>query len=108
MLKDDDTRVADELLAKAVLRLDSRAVGLIFGLLAAVGLFVATNWLVLRGGPNVGQHLGLLREYFPGYSVTFVGSLIGAAYALAAGFAAGWLTARVYNAVASAREERAP
>ena len=32
---------------------------------------------MIKGGPNVGQHLGLLRAYYPGYSVTWLGSFVG-------------------------------
>jgi hypothetical protein len=29
-----------------------------------------TIWLVIKGGPNMGQHLQLLGQYFVGYSVS--------------------------------------
>lgn len=61
------------------------------------GLFLATNILVLKGGPNVGQHLGLLSQYFPGYSVSFVGSLIGFIYAFVGGYIIGRAIGYVYN-----------
>ena len=60
-----------------VRRLHVRAWALAAGTLAGLGLFVATNLLVLRGGEDVGTHLGLLSIYFPFYDVTFFGSLIG-------------------------------
>ena len=84
-------------LRAAILRLNARAWGITFGLLLGGLLFVATNILVLRGGPNVGQHLGLLRVFFPGYSVTFLGSLIGFVYAFVVGYAIGRLIGTVYN-----------
>lgn len=71
--------------------------GIMAGLLAGVGLFVATNWLVIKGGENVGSHLSLLNEYYIGYSVTFVGSIIGFFYAFATGFVAAYIVARIYN-----------
>jgi hypothetical protein len=67
------------------------------GLICGLGLFLATNLLILRGGPNVGQHLGLLRAYFPGYSVTFVGSLIGFVYTFVIGYGLGRVVGTVYN-----------
>lgn len=73
------------------------------GVLCALGLFVATNWLVLKGGERVGEHLSLLRYYFVGYSVTFIGSLVGAAWAFAAGFVGTYLVARVYNFIVELR-----
>lgn len=86
-----------ELLERAVARLSLKTAGLLVGLLSGVGLFVATNWLVIKGGPDVGAHLGLLGQFFPGYRVTFVGSLIGFAYAFVAGAVAGSFLAWVYN-----------
>jgi len=60
-------------------------------------LFVATNVLVIRGGPQVGPHLSLLSIYLPGYSVTFLGSLIGFVYLFVIGYAVGRLIGAAYN-----------
>ena len=84
-------------LQKAIARLNARAWGIAFGLLLGTGLFLATNVLVLRGGEEVGPHLGLLGIYFPGYSVTFLGSLIGFVYAFVIGYALGRLVGTIYN-----------
>ena len=81
----------------AIRRLNARAWGIAVGLLLGGGLFVATNILVLKGGRNVGQHLGLLGQYFPGYSVSFVGSLIGFIYAFVGGYIIGRAIGYVYN-----------
>lgn len=89
----------DELenLDQAVMRLNGRAWGIAMGLLFGSGLFVATNFLVLKGGIDVGRHLRLLSVFFPGYSVTFVGSVIGFIYAFVVGYALGRLIGSVYN-----------
>ena len=81
----------------AIRRLNARAWGIAVGLLLGGGLFVATNILVLKGGPNVGQHLQLLSNYFPGYSVSFLGSLIGFVYAFVGGYIMGRGIGFVYN-----------
>lgn len=81
----------------AVARLNERAWGISVGLLLGLGLFLATNILVLKGGPNPGPHLSLLKVYFPGYRVTFLGSLIGFVYAFVIGYALGRLIGSVYN-----------
>lgn len=86
-----------------IIRLQALVQGLAWGLVAGLGLFLATNWLVLKGGRVVGPHLRLLRQFFIGYEVSFVGSLIGFAYAFAIGFAAGYLVSIVYNRVARGR-----
>lgn len=86
-----------------ILRLEAVVQGIAWGLVAGLGLFLATNWLVLKGGRVVGPHLSLLRQFFIGYEVTFVGSLIGFVWAFACGFVAGYLVSIVYNRVAHRR-----
>ena len=80
-----------------MLKLNGRAWGIAFGLLFGLGLFIATNVLVLKGGPEVGPHLSLLGVYLPGYRVTFLGSLIGFVYMFVIGYAIGRLIGTVYN-----------
>jgi hypothetical protein len=89
-------------LRAVILRLNARAWGIALGLLFGLGLFTATNVLVLKGGRQVGPHLALLAVYFPGYSVSFVGSLIGFVYAFVIGYALGRLIGTVYNRLAGA------
>jgi len=84
-------------LKRTLARLNARAWGIAIGLLLGVGLFLATLILVVKGGPNVGQHLVLLRAYFPGYSVSVVGSFIGFIYAFVVGYALGRIIGSVYN-----------
>lgn len=84
-------------LRRAIQRLNARAWGIAVGLLGGLGLFIATNVLVIKGGPNVGAHLGLLSQYFPGYRVTFVGSFIGFVYMFVLGYILGRLIGTVYN-----------
>jgi hypothetical protein len=86
-----------------MLRLNARAWGISFGLLLGLGLFVATNFLVLKGGPDVGAHLGLLSAFFPGYRVTFLGSLLGFMYAFVLGYGLGRVIGEVYNRLALRR-----
>jgi hypothetical protein len=100
-------RESDRALAEIRLaRLRARAHGVAGGLLVGLGVFCATNWLVLKGGPGVGAHLRLLSQYFIGYEVSFLGSLIGAAYGGLIGFIAGYLFARTYNLFASLKEKK--
>ena len=81
----------------AVARLNERAWGITGGLLLGLGLFLATLILVIKGGPNPGPHLALLRVYFPGYRVTLLGSFVGFIYAFVLGYALGRLIGAVYN-----------
>ena len=87
----------EQVIESAVLRLNARAWGIAMGLLLGTGLFVATNILVLKGGPHVGSHLRLLAVYFPGYSVTFLGSVVGFIYLFVIGYGLGRLVGAVYN-----------
>jgi len=95
-------QVQEHAIRSTLLRLNAQAWGLAFAFLFGLGLFAATMFLVLRGGENVGAHLGLLRVYFPGYSVSTFGSFIGFAYAFVVGYITGRLIGLVYNRVADA------
>ena len=88
---------------REVLRLNSKAWGVATGLLAGLGLFIATIVLVIKGGPVVGAHLGLLSQYLPGYSVTTVGAFIGFIYMFVFGYALGRMIGYVYNLSATPR-----
>ncbi len=90
----------EQLLEKAVIRLNAKLLGIVLGTLMGAGLFLATNILVLKGGDNVGAHLGLLSQFFIGYQVTFLGSLVGFVWAFAVGFVIGAALGTVYNKVA--------
>lgn len=96
----------EEIVFTRVLRLNAVVQGIVLGLLTGVVIFIATNWLVLKGGRVVGPHLSLLNQFFLGYKVTFLGSLVGFAYGSVVGFAVGYVVAVVYNLAARARERR--
>jgi hypothetical protein len=87
---------------KAVILMNAKLLGIVLGFLSGVALFLATNFLVLKGGLHVGAHLGLLANFFPGYRVTFFGSIIGFCYAFAVGFLVGIVLGAVYNKIARA------
>ncbi|HEX6943365.1 MAG TPA: hypothetical protein VF128_10595 [Gemmatimonadaceae bacterium] len=84
----------------SLMRLNARAWGISAGLLLGGGLFLATVFLVVRGGPNVGQHLAMLRVFFPGYSVTWLGAFVGFVYAFVLGYGLGRIIGSVYNRLA--------
>ncbi len=99
-----DENALGEILLTRVLRLNATIQGVVTGIVAGLAIFIATNWLILRGGEVVGPHLSLLGQYFIGYRVTFVGSLIGFAYGFIAGFLGGYCVSRIYNWLTDARE----
>lgn len=96
----------EQIVFTRVIRLNAVVQGIVVGLLLGSLIFVATNWLVLKGGRVVGPHLSLLNQFFIGYEVSFVGSLVGFAYGSAVGFVIGYTIATLYNVAAGARERR--
>lgn len=95
-MSDTDNDLSPQL-QQAILRLNAKAWGMAFGLLGGVGLFLATVILIIKGGENVGQHLGLLAVFFPGYSVTVAGAFIGFVYGFVTGYGIGRIIGSVYN-----------
>jgi len=83
--------------AQAFPKLDRLALGLSTGMIAGMLFFLATLILVIKGGAIVGPNLQLLSNFFPGYSVSFLGSLLGLGYGFITGFSAGWGFAFVRN-----------
>jgi len=90
----------EELIERVAVRLNAATVGLVLGFLFGAAIFVATIWLVIKGGPNPGAHLVLLSQFFPGYSVTFPGSILGFVYGFLVGFVTGVVLGAVYNKLA--------
>jgi hypothetical protein len=103
MLGEEKKRLEDIVLAQTV-RLNAKVHGIVTGLVAGLVIFLATNWLVLKGGEVVGPHLVLLGQFFPGYRVTFGGSLLGAAYGFGCGFVLGASVSTLYNWLVNLRE----
>ena len=73
----DTPALATQAVLKTFARLHAQAWGIAFAVLFGLGLLMITWILVIQGGPVVGPHLGLLSKLLPGYSVTYVGGLIG-------------------------------
>ena len=91
------------LIEAAVVRMRARIMAVVFGMVGGTGIFVATAWLLIRGGPRVGLHLGLLSNYFPGYSVSWPGAVIGFLYGALVGAVAGYALAWIYNRITELR-----
>jgi len=102
--KQEAQKTEEEKLFAGILWLNAKALGLVLGLLFGLAIFIATNWLVLKGGRLVGPHLSLLSQYFIGYKVSFLGSIIGFGYGFAVGTLSGALIGWIYNKIAAFRE----
>src|SRR5262245_1237279 len=68
------------------------AFGIATGLVAGVLLFLVTAVYLLRD-PQPGFRLGLIAQYFAGYTVSWPGAILGAVWALFSGFVLGWFLA---------------
>ena len=95
--------INEKRLFDGLLLFNAKILGLSLGLLFGLGIFIATNWLVLKGGKVVGPHLQLLSQYFIGYRVSFFGSFIGFAYGFAVGTLSGSLIGWIYNRITKFR-----
>ena len=85
---------------RLTMRLSARSLGIAIGMLLAAQLILSTNWLVFRGTADESHHAALLAHYLPGYSVSFFGSVIGAAWLFLYAFVYGTIVAKLYNLIA--------
>lgn len=75
--------------------LHKRAFGMAVGITLGSCIFLATAYaLVVPGRPDL---LDLLSNFFPGYSVTWSGAVVGSLWAMFAFFIAGWFAAFCRN-----------
>ncbi len=85
------------------MKLHNTAFALVSGILWGLWIFVATIWVILKGG---GTTLVLLEQFYIGYSVTWLGAFIGLVYGFVSGFICGWLFAWLYNCFAKCGEKK--
>lgn len=89
--------------SQAIVRIQAGVLAVVCALLGGGGIFVMTVWLLIKGGPQVGPHLQLLGQYFPGYSVTWKGSVVGLFYGALTSGVVGWTIGTIYNKIVSIR-----
>lgn len=99
-MKKENQSKNEEVLFQGVLWLNAKFIGLALGITCGLAIFIATNWLVIKGGDPIGPNLQLLSQYFIGYRVSFFGSIIGFFYGFAVGTMSGALIAWIYNKIA--------
>jgi len=90
----------------AVLKLHGPSLGLAIGAAGAVGLIATTNMLVARGTAGQSRHARLLGEVLPGYTVSPIGSLIGAIELFAILYVFCHAFALIYNSLAGKLKRR--
>jgi len=91
--------VPEKVLARTFARMDKLAFATAVGSVSGLLLFIATVWLIMKGGVVVGPNLRLLGHYFIGYTVTVKGAFIAFGYSFIWGFLFGWLLAYLRNLV---------
>lgn len=91
---DPETRQA---IVKTFARMDKTAFGFAVGSVSGLFFFLATIWLVIKGGATIGPRLALLGQYFIGYTVTVKGAFVAFFYGMLWGFFFGCLFAWLRN-----------
>lgn len=95
-----------EEISQTLARIKAAALALVCAVIGGVGLFTMTVWLVVKDGPQAGQHLQLLSNYFVGYSVTWPGAFVGLVYGAMTGGVVGWAIGTIYNKIVSLRQRK--
>ncbi len=79
------------------MELSKKGFGLALGVLWAICVFLATIYVLLKGG---GDTMVLLQQFYWGYAISWSGAFLGLIYSFIYGFIFGWLLALFYNAFA--------
>ncbi|WP_420640828.1 hypothetical protein [Candidatus Leptofilum sp.] len=103
---DKEQSTLEKIVKTRLTRLNAVVSGLVTGVIFGLIVFIATNWLLLKGGEPVGPHLALLGQFFLGYTVSFWGSLVGLLYGLVTGFIMGFAVAFLYNVFLNLRHKQ--
>jgi len=89
--------ILEKVLMRTFVRMDKLAFAAAVGSVSGLLIFLATLWLIIKGGESVGPNLQLLKQYFVGYTVTVKGAFIAFGYSFFWGFLFGWLFAYLRN-----------
>ncbi len=79
------------------------ALGLTAGIIWGAAVMFATWWIVIRG--SAGETIGALSNFYLGYSVTWLGGLVGLVWGFIDGFICGAIFACLYNLFAGEKQE---
>lgn len=86
-----------KILGQAFAKLDAVALGVGVGTAWGGTIWLMTALLLAKGGEQIGPNLSLLNQFMPGYSVTWIGGVVGLLYGFGAGFVFGFAFARARN-----------
>lgn len=91
--------VVEKAFAEAFMKLDPGAFGISTGIISGLVLALLTLIVAISPTIDLGDKLWLLSQFFPGYSVTPSGSILGLFYGFLSAFALGWWFAFLRNAI---------
>lgn len=80
----------DMAILRAFAPLHRVAMGVAWGVVIGLGIFLMTAVLLIKGGPVIGPNLALLGQFFFGYTVTWPGAFMGLLWGFLVGFVLGW------------------
>jgi protoporphyrinogen oxidase len=92
-----DKLIRDKIFTTTFARIDPFAFAVASGCVSGLLFFLATVWLLAKGGEVVGPNLRLFGQYFYGYTVSFKGAFIAFGYSFSWAFILGWLFAYLRN-----------
>jgi hypothetical protein len=76
------------------MNLRKRALGLSLGIVFGLAIFIATIWATMGGH---GLTLSGLGAYYPGFTVSYLGAVVGLFWGFVSGFVGGVLIAWFYD-----------
>jgi hypothetical protein len=80
------------------MKLSIKAFAMTCAFVAGVGIFLVTWWMILFAGAS--GRPTIIQDFYLGYSVTPIGSLVGLAWGFADGLIGGAIFAWLYNLLA--------
>jgi protoporphyrinogen oxidase len=89
--------ISDAVLMRILSRLDKAALAGAVGVTCGAVLFLVTLVAILQADPFLTENLGLISEFFAGYTVTPGGAFLGLIHGLIWGGVLGWLFAYLHN-----------
>jgi hypothetical protein len=93
-----DRSALKEVLSRSFSKIDKLAFATALGSVSGIVFFLATIWLVVKGG-ELAEYMQLLNQYFVGYTVSLQGAFISFGYSFLWCFIFGWLFAYLRNMV---------
>jgi len=74
--------------------INKKSLGLALGIVWGLLVFIGTLWVsALQGG----HHLFYLKQFYPGYEISFWGAVVGLFWGFISGYIIGWSFAWFYN-----------